>query len=92
MVTALMSMMDKPHEGSTDTNAQQVVETPVITWTGNGQHVLMNDYEDAEFFTGAFPTLFPYGKGGHMPSSEERGIAVSLDAWGEWLMRHHSMR
>ena len=92
MVTALMSMMDKPREGSSDTDAQQVVETPVITWTGNGQHVLMNDYEDAEFFTGAFPTLFPYGKGGHMPASDERGIAVSLEAWGEWLMKHHSRR
>jgi len=57
-----MSMMDKPRDGSSDTDAQQVVETPVITWTGNGQHVLMNDYEDAEFFTGAFPTLFPYEK------------------------------
>ena len=89
MVTALMSMMDKPREDSSDTYAQQ---TPVITWTGNGQHVLMNDYEDTDFFTGAFPTLFPYGKGGHMPASEERGIAVSLDAWGEWLMKHHSRR
>jgi hypothetical protein len=25
----------------------------------------MNDCEDAEFFTGAFPTLFLYGKGTH---------------------------
>jgi hypothetical protein len=66
MVTALINMMDKPGEGSSDTDAQQAVKTPVITWTENGHHVLMNDYEDAEFFTGAFPTLFPYGKGGHV--------------------------
>ena len=62
----------------------------VITWSG--RQVLMNDYEDAEFFTGAFPTLFPYGKGGHMLASDERGIAVSLEAWGEWLMKHRSRR
>ena len=35
----------------------------MISWVGEGPRVLMNDYEDAEFFTGAFPTLFPYGKG-----------------------------
>ncbi len=52
----------------------------------------MNDYEDPEFFTGAFPTLFPYGGGGHMPESNERRIAVSLEAWGKWLMNHHSRR
>ena len=92
MVMTLMEMMDKPGEGSADANGQQAVEIPVITWVGNGQHVLMNDYEDPEFFTGAFPTLFPYGEGGHMPASNERNIAVSLEAWGKWLMNHHSRR
>jgi hypothetical protein len=92
MVMALMEMMDKAGEGPSDGDAQQAVEIPVITWSGNGQQVLMNDYEDPEFFTGAFPTLFPYGRGGHMPASNERAIAVSLEAWGKWLMSHHSRR
>jgi hypothetical protein len=47
---------------------------------GNGTQILMNDYEDVEYFTTAFPTLFPYGRGGHMPASDERSIPVSLEA------------
>ena len=85
MVMALMEMVDRP-QGS-----EQADQVPVITWAGNG-HVLMNDYEDSEYFTGAFPTLFPYGIGGHMPPPSERGTAVSLETWGKWLMNHHSRR
>jgi hypothetical protein len=76
MVMALMEMVDRP-QGS-----EQADQVPVITWAGNG-HVLMNDYEDSEYFTGAFPTLFPYGIGGHMPPPSERGTAVSLETWGK---------
>jgi hypothetical protein len=85
MVMALMEMVDRPQEG------EQADQIPVIKWVGN-RRVLMNDYEDSEYFTGAFPTLFPYGTGGHMPPSSEQGIAVSLEAWGKWLMTHHSRR
>src|SRR6202046_3836714 len=85
MVMALMEMVDRPRGG------EQGDQVPVITWVGNG-HVLMNDYEDPEYFTGAFPTLFPYGIGGHMPPPSERGTAVSLETWGRWLMNHHSRR
>ena len=90
MVMALMKMMDKPREGTSGADTEQSEQIPVITWSG--RQVLMNDYEDTEYFTGAFPTLFPYGSGGHLPPSSERGIAVSLEAWGEWLMSHHSRR
>ena len=72
-------MTAEPGEGISDTHTQEPAETPVITWVGDGHRVLMNDYEDAEFFTGAFPTLFPYGRGGHLPESGERTIAVSLE-------------
>ena len=63
---ALMKMIDKPGEGISDTCVQEPAEIPVITWVGDSCPVLMNDYEDAEYFTGAFPTLFPYGRGGHL--------------------------
>ena len=83
MIMALMEMIDKPGEGISDTRVQEPVEIPVITWVGDGRRVLMNDYEDAEYFTGAFPTLFPYGRGGHLPQSNERSIPVSLEAWAK---------
>src|SRR5947209_20380156 len=72
MIMALMEMIDKPGEGISDTRVQERVEIPVITWVGDGRRVLMNVYEDAEYFTAAFPTLFPYGRRGHLPPSNDR--------------------
>jgi hypothetical protein len=46
----------------------------------------MNDYEDAEFFTGAFPTLFPYGKGGHLLHTNQRRVPILLETWAKWLL------
>jgi len=44
------------------------------------------------FFTGAFPTLFPYGKGGHLLPANERRVPISLETWAKWLLSHHSRR
>ena len=71
MIMALMEMIDKPGESISDTRVQEPAEIPVITWVGDGHSVLMNDYEDAEYFTSAFSTLFSYGRGGHLPQSNE---------------------
>ena len=79
----LIEMIDKPEEGISDIRMQEPAEILVITWVGDSRPVLMNDYEDAEYFTGAFPTLFPYGRGGHLPQSNERSIPVSLEAWAK---------
>jgi hypothetical protein len=92
MVLALMDLIDKPDHCPSNPDARQAVEVPVITWKGDGTQTLMNDYKDAEFFTGAFPALFPYGRGGHMPASDERTIPVSLEAWARWSLCHHSRR
>lgn len=92
MIMALMEMLHKPGECIPDAHSQEPVEVPVITWTSDGRRVLMNDYEDAEYFTGAFPTLFPYGRGGHMPEHSERSIEASLEAWAKSLLSHHSRR
>ena len=92
MIMALMEMIGKPQEDTSDIDVQEPVEIPVITWVSNGRRVLMNDYDDAEYFTGAFPTLFPYGRGGHLPESNERSIPVSLEAWAKWTLNHHSRR
>ena len=45
MIIALMEMINKPGECTSDADAQEAVEIPVITWVGDGRHVLMNDYE-----------------------------------------------
>jgi hypothetical protein len=98
MVNTLMTMMNKSRARSSDTvpdhHSERQEQMPVITWVNNnGRPALMNDYEDREYFTGAFPTLFPYGKGGHLPDPDDgRSIPISLEAWGKWLMGHHSRR
>ncbi|EED14505.1 hypothetical protein TSTA_107130 [Talaromyces stipitatus ATCC 10500] len=67
-------------------------DVPVIRYSSNGRLVLMNDWQDADYFTGAFPTLFPYGVGGHISNSELRPVSVSLKAWAKWALSHHSRR
>jgi len=49
----------------------------------------LNSYTDAEYFLGAFPTLFWTGKGGHL---EERRPKVSFQMWVRYLLNHHSRR
>jgi len=67
-------------------------DVPVIRYVSRGRSVLMNDWQDPEFFTGSFPTLFPLGSGGHLPDPQERTVAVSLQAWAKWTLSHHSRR
>lgn len=62
---------------------------PTISYTMHGQSALMSNWEDPHYFTAAFPTLFPYGTGGHQ---EERIVPVSLTAFAEWALNHHSRR
>ena len=38
----------------------------MIFYTIRGQATLMNSWENPHYFTGAFPTLFPTGLGGHL--------------------------
>ena len=95
MVLTLSDMlMDSERHSSDSVTSSEVggEGTPVISWKGNGRLPLINDYDDSEFFTGAFPTLFPYGKGGHICDPDQRSIPISLEAWGKWLLSHHSRR
>lgn len=50
---------------------------------------LMNSYEDPNFFLATFPSLFCWGKGGHL--DERRGI-VSFERWAKQLLNHHGRR
>jgi hypothetical protein len=62
---------------------------PTITYAMQGRAALMSAWFDAHYFTGAFPTLFPYGIGGHL---DQRDIPVSIEAFARWCLNHHSKR
>lgn len=62
---------------------------PVISYKIHGQATLVDHWSDPHYFTAAFPTLFPVGIGGHL---DERTIPVSLGAYAEWALSHHSRR
>ena len=62
---------------------------PTIFYAVRGQSALMNSWEDPRYFIAAFPTLFPTGKGGHQ---DKRKHPVSLAAFAEWALNHHSRR
>jgi hypothetical protein len=62
---------------------------PVIEYCIQGQALLLNQWQDHHYFTSAFPTLFPTGEGGHL---ENRETPVSLAAFANWALRHHSRK
>jgi len=64
-------------------------DLPTISYAIHGQATLMSSWEDPHYFTGAFPTLFPSGVGGHQ---DERPVPVSINAFAQWALSHHSRR
>ncbi len=62
---------------------------PLIVYSANGHPTCLNDWEDEHYFTGAFPTLLPFGDGGHLA---KRKTAISLQVWAKWAMEYHSHR
>lgn len=57
------------------------------------QHLpAMSAFTDPDYFTAAFPTLFPFGIGGHL--GDANGVCleeVSLKAFARYTMLHHSL-
>ena len=76
---------DSPSDsGDGNATPHYIEDVPVIRYvSGTGRYVLMNDWQDPEFFTGSFPTLFLLGSGGHLPALQERPVLVSLQAWAK---------
>lgn len=64
-------------------------QTPVIEYGIRGRVSLLNQWQDPHYLTSAFPTLFPGGIGGHLDC---RAVTVSLVAFANWALRHHSRR
>jgi len=76
-------------EDISDDHQPRQRDTPMIFYGIRGQATLMSSWEDPHYFTGAFPTLFPNGFGGH---KHERTVPVSLEAFAQWALNHHSRR
>jgi len=98
MIDALLGLIsDSPSqqhetlspEEDTSQNSQQRNKIPMISYAICGQATLMSSWEAHHYFTGAFPTLFPKGFGGHL---DTRPSKVSLEAFAQWTMNHHSGR
>ena len=91
VLDALFSVVtNRPPTLSEVTSAEKGVgKMPVISYTIHGQAILVDHWSDPYYFTAAFPTLFPTGIGGHL---DQRTIPVSLGAFAEWALSHHSRR
>ncbi len=69
------------------------LDLPILMYKNNGRPIPLNDWENPNYFTLAFPTLFPLGIGGHLAACNiEKRTKVSLEAWGKWALSHHSRR
>jgi hypothetical protein len=64
---------------------------PHVSYNTTSGAPLLNSYKDPEYFTGAFPTLFPYRTGGHLGDvAGDRAKKVSLEDFAKYTMMHHS--
>ena len=66
--------------------------TPHISYKRAEGVPLLNSFTDPEYFTGSFPTLFPFGIVGHLgDASGNRPGKVSLQEFAKYTMMHHSL-
>jgi hypothetical protein len=65
---------------------------PHISYKTSQELPLINAFTDPDYFTAAFPTLFPFGIGGHLGDANgDRPEEVSLKAFAKYAMLHHSL-
>ncbi|KAL5350975.1 hypothetical protein ACLOAV_004548 [Pseudogymnoascus australis] len=65
---------------------------PHISYTTTQHLPAMSAFTDPDYFTAAFPTLFPFGIGGHLGDANgDRPEEVSLKAFARYTMLHHSL-
>ena len=81
--------METPTDDGVHVRHSEQRNVPTISYAIRGQAALLNHWQDSHYFTAAFPTLFPCGTGGHR---DERPLPVSLMAFAEWALKHHSRR
>jgi hypothetical protein len=65
---------------------------PHISYKTTEHLPLMNAFSNPDYFTAAFPTLFPFGLGGHLGNTNrDRPEEVSLKKFARYTMLHHSL-
>jgi hypothetical protein len=73
-------------------NSNDPPRLPHISYKTARELPLINSYTDPDYFTGAFPTLFPFGIGGHLGDlNGNRSETVSLQTFAKYAMLHHSL-
>ena len=75
-----------------DLSSDNPPRLPHISYQTAHELPLINSYTDPDYFTGAFPTLFPFGIGGHLGDSDgNRPETISLQTFAKYTMLHHSL-
>jgi hypothetical protein len=65
---------------------------PHVSYKTAHDQPLINSFTDPDYFTGAFPTLFPFGIGGHSGDlNGNRPEKVSLQTFARYAMLYHSL-
>jgi hypothetical protein len=65
---------------------------PHISYKTSQDLPLINSFTEPDYFTAAFPTLFPFGTGGHLGDANgNRPETISLKAFAKYAMLHHSL-
>jgi hypothetical protein len=78
--------------GNNDMDNRPPAHMPQIRFRSTTGLRPMNSYQDKDFFTAAYPTLFPLGIGGHIEDEAVRSESLSLQSFAQWALSHHSHR
>jgi hypothetical protein len=95
VLASLQAVLDDPRSVNPTSTVPDTIGVPLpmphVSYNRTSGVPLLNSYTDPEYFTGAFPTLFPYGTGGHLRDVDgDRPKKVSLEVFAKYAMMHHS--
>jgi hypothetical protein len=95
VLASLEAVLDDPCSVDQTSTVHDTMGVPLpmphVSYNKTSGVPLLNSYTDPEYFTGAFPTLFPYGTGGHLGDVDgDRPKKVSLEDFAKYAMMHHS--
>ena len=63
---------------------------PKIRFSTTNDLVPINSYQDKDFFTATYLTLFPYRIGGYLKDESSRSKKLSLEAFTKQALSYHS--
>ncbi len=89
LISAINNLQTTPSTVENSDPVDNDASQPMLTFNLKGNRITLNDWDNADFFLLAFPTLFFHGDGGHCIPHPQ---TVSLQAWTKWALSHHSRR